>query len=373
MTKNIAMPGPLASTLILSLAEQLPGPYATLLLADMGADVIQIERPDGGDPARAFPDYYTAISRNKRSMCLDLKAASDRDAFEQLVLQADVMVEGYSPGTADRLGVGQERMRALNPRLIYASISGFGQDGPYRDRRGHDLSYQAVAGTLTLSPSASMSTPPFPLADMCAANFAALAITSALLGRERTGLGTFVDVSMTDCLTSWMTPFLVPRMNGGAQIDIGDSPAYGVFESADGALLALSIAHEDHFWQRLCHAIGLSEAALSHGERVARSAALRERIAAALKQQPLSEWQHLLDAAGIPWSRVNALDAMPEDAHLRQRGLFADAVRTDGTVEHHVRQPLKFSGYPSEPLRPAPRLGEHTTSIRAAFGLTVSA
>ena len=365
------MPGPLANTLILSLAEQLPGPYATLLLADLGADVIQIERPGSGDPARAFPDYYTAISRNKRSMCLDLKTDSDRAAFEQLALQADVVVEGYSPGTADRLGVGQERMRALNPRLIYVSISGFGQDGPYRDRRGHDLSYQAVAGTLALAPVGCTSTPPFPLADMCAANFAALAITSALLGRERTGRGTFVDVSMTDCLTSWMTPFLVPRMNGGAQIDIGESPAYGVFESADGGWLALSIAHEDHFWQRLCHAIDLDEASLTHGERVARSAELRERIATAMKKSPSPEWQRLFDASGIPWSGVNSLDTVSTDAHLRQRGLFADAIRRDGQIERHVRQPLKFADYPAEPLRPAPGLGEHTRDIRAAFDLAL--
>ena len=206
-----------------------------MLLADLDADVILVERPGGGDPARAFPAVFQAMARNKRSICLDLKSDTGKRQFEVLAYTADVVLEDYRPGVMDRLGLGASALTALNPRLIYASISGFGQSGPYRDRTAHDLSCQGVAGHLSTDQVSAV-----PYGDLAGAMFAALAIAAALFARERTGEGTVIDVSMADCLASWMTPFLGPALNGFTQLDLRSEPAYGVFTCRDGRRLSLS-------------------------------------------------------------------------------------------------------------------------------------
>ncbi|MDH5856469.1 CaiB/BaiF CoA transferase family protein [Lampropedia aestuarii] len=351
--------GPLESIVVLSLAEQLPGPYATLILADLGAEVLQIERPGSGDPARAFPDYYAAIARNKKSICLDLKTEADRQSFYQLVERADVVMEGFSPGTTARLGVDYKRLQAINSRLIYVSISGFGQTGPHRARPAHDLSFQAIAGALA-SMAPGEEAPDLPLGDMTAATFAALAVTTALAARASSGHGSFVDVAMADCLTSWMTPLMVPRLNGGRPIDVTASPGYGVFACQDGLRIALSIAHEDHFWSRLCRLLNLPYMdQYSHAQRLQHRAEFRQTIARALQQQPRAHWTTQLDQAGVPWSPVYTLEEVPLDAQLDSRGLFETVASGDGSTQVHIRQPLKFSGYGQAPLSPAPALGEH--------------
>jgi crotonobetainyl-CoA:carnitine CoA-transferase CaiB-like acyl-CoA transferase len=171
---------PLTGVRILCLAEQYPGPYATLLLADLGAEVIIVERPGGGDPARLFPSFHGALNRNKRSLALDLKDEVDRARLFRLVETADVFMEGFRPGTISRLGFGPETLRAAHPRLVYVSISGFGQDGPYRDRPAHDLSYQAAAGLLSQMTGTTASTPPSDIAigDLSSGLFAALGIVT---------------------------------------------------------------------------------------------------------------------------------------------------------------------------------------------------
>ncbi|MGE8452043.1 MAG: CaiB/BaiF CoA transferase family protein [Pseudomonadales bacterium] len=355
--------GPLEGTLVLSLAEQLPGPYATMILADLGAEVIQIERPGIGDPARAFPDYYAAISRNKKSACLDLKSERDRETFYKLAARADVVMEGFSPGTTARLGVEYEQLQKINPRLIYVSISGFGQTGPHRSRPAHDLSFQAIAGALS-GITEKDKLPNIPLGDMTAATFSALAVTTALAARAVSGRGTYVDVSMADCLTSWMTPFLVPALNGGNQIDVTESPGYGVFRCGDGLMVSLSIAHEDHFWVRLCATLDLPEVEeLVHAERMRNQAELREKIAKKLHGKARPHWSRLFDLHGIPWSPVYTLDEVRQDPQIASRGLFEDVSCGDGRTQVHVRQPLKFSDYGLGSLTPAPKLGEHQAML----------
>jgi crotonobetainyl-CoA:carnitine CoA-transferase CaiB-like acyl-CoA transferase len=356
------MKGPFEGVRVLSLAEQYPGPYATVLMADLGADVILIERPAGGDPARAFPDFFAAISRNKRSACIDLKSAKGKDQLKQLVTTADVLLEGFRPGTMARLGVAYADLEPVNPRLVYASISGFGQSGPYRDRVAHDLSYQAISGLLFADEAPR--TPAVSYADLAGAMFTAFAIATALFGRERTGKGTYIDVSMTDCLVSWMNVYIDPKMNCGAPITAHAEPGYGAFRCADGSTLTLSIAHEDHFWRLLCVALALPELqALHHQERVGRSNELRHLLQSRLSKQPLEHWARILDEKGIPWSPLNDLGKVIEDPHFRERGLFASVRRGDGTMERHVRQPLQFSAYGTAIKRPVPRLGEHTGEV----------
>lgn len=356
---------------VLSLAEQLPGPYATLLLADLGADVILVERPSGGDPARAFPSFFRSVGRNKRSLCLDLKAERDRADFITLAATADVVVEGYRPGTMARLGVGYDVLSACNPRLIYASITGFGQTGPSRMRPAHDLSYQAMAGMVFGSGGAPAAMPEIPFGDLSSATFAAFAIAAALFGRERSGHGTAIDVSMTDGLVSWMAPYLVPHMSGDKAFEVFDEPAYGLFTCADGKQLTLSIAHEDHFWAALCSALALPQhAGLKAPERRRRCAELKAEIASLLAQQPRAHWAGVFDATGnIAWSPLHDFTGVLQEPHFRARGLFQRL----GNGEEHILQPVQFSAYGSHIRSGAPGLGEHTSEILAAAGAAVKA
>ncbi len=352
---------------VLSLAEQYPGPYATLLLADLGADVVQIERPNGGDPARAYPAIYKALARNKRSACIDLKSEDGKAQLRALVRSADVLIEGYRPGTMDRLGVGYSALRQVNPRLIFASISGFGQTGPYRDRTAHDLSYQTVAGHMfDRIDEASPVLPQIAYGDLSSGLFAAFGIASALFARERTGVGTSIDVSMTDGLVSFMTAYLAPTMAGApSDFVIFGEPAYGVFAVAGGRKLSLSIAHEDNFWRSLCGLLGMDDvSSLLQPARIAQADILRSRIADGLLPFSMEHWAPLLDANSIPWSPVSGLEHVVADPHFNARDLFVDVAGRAG-VERHVRQPVKFGAWASGIVRTAPDLGEHTDEVLA--------
>ncbi len=363
------MTPPLAGLRIVSLAEQYPGPYATLLLADLGAEVILVERPAGGDPARQFAPFHAALNRNKRSVTIDLKTERGCEQLRTLIRSADALLEGFRPGTMARLGFGVEAVRELNPRLVYVSISGFGQTGPYRDRPAHDLSYQAIAGLMfrharegSIGPAEDLA-----IGDLSSGMFAALGTVTALLERARTGVGRHVDVSMTDGLVSWMSVMLGPVMNGQPLADIGAEPGYGVYRCADGALLTLSIAHEDWFWRPLCALLRMDDVAgLGHHERVAASASLRDRIAVALAGEPREVWARRLDAAAIPWGPVNDLDDTARDPHFRERGLFRQVAQPDGSALWHVAQPLVFDGTHPGPVRGVPALGEGNAPILGA-------
>lgn len=357
---------PLAGIQVISLAEQYPGPYATLLMADLGAEVILVERPGVGDPARQFPAFHAALNRGKQSVALDLKSDDGKAHLRRLIASADVLMEGYRPGTMARLGFGYEAMAQLNPRLVYVSISGFGQDGPYRDRPAHDVSYQALAGFLYRHAEQGSVDDPGSIAvgDLSSGMFAAVGTLAALLERARTGAGKYVDVSMTDGLVSWMSAMLGPVMNGAPLADIGAEPAYGVFKCGDGKLLTLSIAHEDWFWRPLCELLDMGDAAgLNRAGRVAQGDALRRRVGAALATRTRAEWAEKLDAAGIPWGPVNTLDEVAADPHFRARGLFREVVGNDGARQHHVAQPLIFSGEHPGPRSGVPGLGEHTAQV----------
>ena len=368
--RAIEMSLPLAGIRVISLAEQYPGPYATLLLSDLGADVILVERPGAGDPARQFPAFHGALNRGKRSVALDLKSVEGKLNLRRLVASADVLMEGFRPGTMARLGFGHEAMAELNPRMVYVSISGFGQDGPYRDRPAHDISYQALAGFLFRHAEQGSVEDPGSIAigDLSSGMFAAVGTLAALFERARTGEGKYVDVSMTDGLVSWMSVMLGPVMNGAPLADIGAEPAYGVFKCADGRLLTLSIAHEDWFWRPLCELLGMPDAAgFNRSERVARGDALRGKVAAVLATRDRTDWAQKLDAAGIPWGPVNSLSEGTADPHFRARGLFREVADGNGGRSHHVAQPLIFSGEHPGPRSGVPGLGEHTEQVLRAL------
>jgi crotonobetainyl-CoA:carnitine CoA-transferase CaiB-like acyl-CoA transferase len=338
-----------------------------MLLADLGADVIMIERPEGGDPTRQFPAFHASLARNKRSVAIDIKTETGRAILLDLVEQADILIEGFRPGTMDRLGFGYSALSERNPRLIYASISGFGQTGPYRDRPAHDLSYQAMAGLLHRNASVGLGEKPTDLAigDLSSGMFAALGVLAALHERNRTERGRYIDVSMTDGLVSWMTVMAGPQMNGGAIADFQAEPAYGLFEAGDGKPLTLSIAHEDWFWRPLCALLDMADCVnLDRIGRTERRLELRSRIAKALATEWRDVWAAKLDAAGIPWGPVNTIAEVTSDPHFRARGLFQELSEAQGSF-WYVAQPLVVDGERPRARRGAPSLGEHTDEIRA--------
>jgi crotonobetainyl-CoA:carnitine CoA-transferase CaiB-like acyl-CoA transferase len=358
---------------VLSLAEQYPGPYATLIVADLGADVILVERPSGGDPSRQFPAFFEALNRNKRSVALDLKSEEGKIAFLRIARDADVLLEGFRPGVMGQLGLGYEEVAAVNPGIVYASISGFGQDSPYRNRPAHDLSYQAAAGMLheQVEVGEPGPAPKLCVGDLSSGMFAIVGVLTGLLTRQRTGRGTYVDVSMADGLVSWMTAQLVPAINCTGAPWFPKDPAYGVFRTADGSLLSLSVAHEDHFWRRLCGIVGMENVAdLTSKERNERYEELAGRLAKGIAEKDRSELEEVLVKAGVPFGPVLGLEEVSQDEHVRARGLIVEVPEGDGRPSRkHVRQPLKLGGFEDgAPRRHSPRLGEHTREVLLAAG-----
>ncbi len=271
---------PLDGIRVLSLATQYPGPFATMLLSDMGADVVIVERPGTGDPGRINPDLFSTLNRGKRSLAMDLKTEKDKNALLRLVDKADVFIEGFRPGVAARLGFGYEALSARNPRLVYASISGYGQTGPYRDHPAHDLSLQALVGLLHGRESTAARGPYMAWADLASGTFGALGIVAALRQRDVTGKGAEVDVAMSDTLAVWTSGWLGPALNGAEPIKL-EFPGYGCYECADGKWLCMSITFEDHFWRPFAEIVGLKDYA---GMNIAERGAKFDEVEDALKQ-----------------------------------------------------------------------------------------
>lgn len=352
---------PLAGLRVVSMAEQYPGPLCTMILTDMGADVIQVERPGTGDPSRFLTGFYDALNRGKRSVALDIRDPEDKAALLALIDGADVFLEGFRPGKLARQGLGYDALSARNPGLIYCSISGYGQTGPYRDRPGHDLSLQGVGGALTerLDGSVSGLPPALLLGDNAAALYATIGVLSALLARRETGEGTHIDIAMSDCVTALLTAF-VGMIGQPADPPPQAEPGYDLFTCADGRVLTLSIAHEDAYWDRLCADLDLPYlAGLARAERVARRDEIKALIGAVIARRSLADWEAVLEASGQMWGPVNRLEDVPGDAHVMARGLVERMTRADGASQWVVRQPVRFSAYSNAPLSPAPVLGAH--------------
>jgi crotonobetainyl-CoA:carnitine CoA-transferase CaiB-like acyl-CoA transferase len=370
---------PLAGIRIIDLSELLPGPFATQACADLGAEVIKIERPGTGDGARALsPGMFAAMNRGKRSLCLDLKQPAGRAALHRLAAQADVLIEGYRPGVTRRLGIDYPTLQALNPRLIYLSLSGYGQHGPLAQRPGHDLNFLAAAGIVGLS--GTPDGPPdhtigAPVGDLAGSMYALTALLGALLQRQHSGLGQFLDVSISDALVGWMAPRIGVHQQGhgdaaATRREILTRPTYGVFAAADGKYLTLA-ALETPFWQRLVRALALSEldvpALESYPARVEKTADIAAALAARLRTQPLAHWAALLAAHDIPFSTVPDIGELLADPHFRARGLFG--VNAQGAFVHF---PVAMAGVDRAAAEQAnpPRLGEHGAAILGEFGYT---
>lgn len=369
------MGNPLDGIRVVSLAQQYPGPYATLLLSDLGADVVIVEMPEGGDPTRKFPYFYGSLNRGKRSIAIDLKDDAGRDAFLALVRTADVLLEGFRPGTMGRLGLDIPILKEVNKKLVYVSISGFGQDGPYRNRPGHDLTYQAEAGMFydNLLSVPNPVPPSLAIGDLTAGLFAVQAVLIGLLQRSNGDKFHYFDVSMFDCLISLLTAHIAPVLNGSGAAGFPYEPGYGVFTSADGSRLAVGVAHEDHFWQRLCDALGLfEERDLSSEERFTDHLRLSTRLSAAIGAKSIGELEKLLEEADVPFGRLRSLEELPGHPHIQARELFIELDVGQGVPQTFVRQPLRIDGAGPGPKHGVPSLGSDTLSVLLDVGLTAS-
>jgi len=359
------MPLPLENIRILSLAHLYPGPFATMLLADMGADVIIVENPDGGDRTRRYDGHFAALNRNKRAVTLDLKASEGREAFLRLVESADVVLEGMRPGTMAKLGLDDATLKRRRPDLIIASLSGFGQTGPMGPRAAHDLSLQGMAGMIhpTEQADGDIPLPPLVLSDIASANAAALGIVAALFQRERDDHAPRLDVAMLDSLVTWLAPHLVPEMNDmrPARLPPMD-PGYGVFRLADGRCITISISAEMHHWRALCTALDLSQFAdLDEETRISRRAEIQPMIRRALLAMDADTARRLLDQRGIPAAPVIAGHEVEAHPQVRARGIIAEH---DG--HRYVLQPVLFDGARGQVHRPAPHLGQHNAQLLQA-------
>lgn len=360
-------------------SQWLPGPYCTMLLADLGATVVKVERPPHGDPSRhALPGVFWAANRGKASVAVDYTQPLGQELIRGLIGPNDVVVEGFRPGVMARWGLDYARLAPERPGLIYCAITGYGQTGDWAQRPGHDLNYLAQIGALALP--GDFDQPPqrsgIPVADLAGAMFAAVSILAALQGRSRTGRGTFLDVAMTDAVASWMTPRLSGLACGqtGAH---GDPPDYllptnRLYRTRDGAYLALGIV-EDKFWARWCLAADHPEWrddprwATATARRV-HARALVALLADAVASRDLVDWAQRLDAADVPWAPVQEPAGWLNDPYVQSRSLLVN-VGTADAPQYQVRYPVRMDAAGLRPVSRPPDMGADTLAILRTAGV----
>ena len=371
------MTAPLEGIRVLDLTMLYPGPLCTMILADFGAEVIKVEPPRTGDHARTFRFLFNQINRNKKSIALNLKDPGAQEAFRRLAGTADVVVEGFRPGTTARLGVDYETLKTINPRIIYCSISGFGQDGPYRDRPGHDINYLGIGGVLGLTKDKGGKTVVlgFEVADITSALNSVIAIQAALLAREKTGEGQFVDISMLDCAVFLLHNSIGPYLETGDE-PMGNMlhtlPHYGIFETSDGEELAIGIAHEDWFWDSMCDALEMEDyKGLITVERAMRGQELTPLVAEAIRRRPLGEWMRILTDNDVPHAPLASIVEALDDPQVRHRDMVVEIKDQENTVKQ-LGSPYKLSDTPPRFESPPPHLGEQTDALLNEVGYEAS-
>lgn len=379
---------PLDGILILDLTRVMAGPYATMMLSDLGARVIKVEPPEVGDDARQFSPFlhgrscnFMSVNRGKESIALDLKKPCDREVFEAFLQRADVLAENFRPGVMARLGYDPEKLREQYPRLVIASTSGYGQSGPMRDFPAYDLAIQAVSGLMSFNGPEDRGPcrVGVSVADISAAMFTATGIIAALYQREKTGQGTHVDVAMLDSLMAMMEgPIARYTLGGQIQQRAGDfHPVlvpFGTFHAQDGDLVIA--AANDRVFGRLCNALGRPELAAdprfsTAPRRVENRVVLTAEMNLALAGRPLAEWIRIFEQDGVPASPINDIAQAVRNPQVRARQMLVDVEHPEfGTLEF-PGTPLKFSDFANDlPERPPPELDQHREALLREFGIT---
>lgn len=382
---------PLGGIKVLDLTQFLSGPYCTQILADLGAEVIKAEAPEG-DLARHIPPhfvgkdslYFIAVNRSKKSLAIDLKTPAGQEVLNALIASCDVVVENFRPGIMAKLGVDQEKLRAERPELVWCSISGFGQTGPYRDKPAYDMIVQALSGGMSLTgePEGKAVRSGLPIGDIVAGMYAAIGILSALFRRERTSRGDAIDIAMLDCQAAMLTYqaayFLhsgqVPGRQGSGHDSIS---TYRSFIARDGQQVVIT-ANTERMWQGLCRVLGLAELIddprfLTNRERFTNRIALWALLEPAFNTADAAEWVERLEKEMVPASVVNTLDSVMEDPQIQHRGMIYE-LTSDGRTARVMGDPMRFAETKgTEPGYP-PVLGEHTHEVlKDVLGLSEAA
>lgn len=366
------MTQPLSGIRVIDLSRLLPGAFATLMLAELGADVVKVEDPAGGDPMRQLPPlvdgrgiYDLLLNRGKKSVALDLRVAGNAAILDQLIASADVVVESFRPRAARRFGVAGGQLRERYPRLVHCAITGYGQTGPYADRPGHDLNYVAVSGLLAADGRTVGELPRMFIADVGGgAMTAVIGILAALFGRDRHGDGASLDISMHDAALYWvMVPAARDLVDGG-ETATGELPTFGahacynVYRAKDGLPLALG-ALESKFWVAFCEGVGRPDLAARHATDGVDQAGLLREVRQLFATRTREEWLRLFEGHDVCLTPVNRPDEAFRDPHVAAR---ATVYRAPGL--RAIRPPFLQN---APELEPAPHLGQHTDEILSAL------
>ena len=381
---------PLAGIKVLDLTKLAPGPFCTMILGDLGADVIKIEEPgpptgrraeQAGKartegPGAAFSGSpFNALNRNKKSIGLNLKSGPGKEVFRRMVQRADVLVQEYRPGVAERLGIGYEQMSIRNDRLIYCAITGYGQDGPYRNLVGHDLNYIATAGVLSiLGRAGQLPTIPHNLiADYAGGGMhAAIGILAALVARVQTGRGQYVDIAMMDGSMALMAQSFASFFANGRLPARGETPLdgaipnYNVYETKDGRIITIG-AIEPWFFANLCRALG-REDLVEHEYNSAKRAEIHEFFRDTFRTRTRDEWFEILSRTDICVGKMNTLDEVEADPQVQARKMIVELDAPDGRKVKQVGISVKLSETPGSIRSLAPALGQHTEEIMHGLG-----
>ncbi len=371
---------PLAGIRVIDLTRVLAGPFCSMSLGDMGAEIIKVEEPGKGDDTRGWPPfaggeatYFMSVNRNKKSLTLNMKAPEGQAILRALIAKADVVLENFRPGTMERLGFGYDVLRKTNPRLIYCSISGFGESGPESSRPGYDLIVQGESGVMDLTGFADG--PPVKvgnsIGDLVAGMAAAQGVTLALLSRSKSGKGQKVEIGMLDVMASLLTYQAGLYWNaGGRPTRRGNQhPSivpYEVFQAQD-AYMTLGVANNS-LWERMCRAIGREDLAKdprfdSEANRVANRDVLGPLLNSIFSTRPAAHWLTRLDDAGVPAGRIKTVAEVCESEHLRARGMFVNVKHPKAGTVTAMGVPIRLRSTPGAAQAPAPLLGQHTDEI----------
>ena len=373
----------LSGVRVLDLTRLLPGDYCTMILGDMGAEVIKVEEPGLGDYIRWVPPLingqsicHLMLNRNKKSMKLNLKSEKSKEVFFKLVEKSDVVIECFRPGVVKSLGIDYESVSKVNQRIVYCSMSGYGQDGPYRDLPGHDVNYLGYGGVLGITgPSGGAPViPGIQIADLTTGLMTVMAILAALLARERMGRGQYIDVSFLDVVTSLMVlpaAFYIGEEKfpkRGEWLLNGGFPCYNIYETKDGKYITIGCL-EPQFWTNLCNVLGvMSFAGHQYTNDEAKLREMFQTIREIFKTRTLDEWLKLLSKEDVPCGPVYDLDEVFRDPQILHRKMIVEVEYPGVGKIKQLGTPVKFSKTPCEMRSPPPSFGEHTEQILKWLG-----
>lgn len=379
---------PLSGVRVIDVTQIMAGPFCTMLLGDMGADVIKIEKPDGGDDIRRSGPPFVAgdsaaflnIGRNKRSVVIDIKTPEGAKIVRRLARTADIFVQNLRPGRIEGFGLGYDGLRAVNPSIVYATITGYGRTGPYKDKPGFDLMAQGMSGIMGVTghpgqPPVKVSVP---ITDLNAGLFTAFGVLAAYVNRLKTGTGQHVDSSLLEAgvaYTFWESAIYFatgspPGPNGSAhQL----SAPYQALPTSDGYLTIGGATQSN--WERLCRAVGRAELLsdprfAANADRMANRAALERTLSETFMTRTTAHWLGVLDRAGVPCGPINDMSQVYADPQVIARDMVVDIDHPTAGAIRNVGIPVKFSETPGTVRRPPPRLGEHTHEVLVEFGYT---